>query len=136
MKRLNSKYLPIVAFLGVLTISFAIALPLINVNVQQIGEGSNEVIAPVNNSFVNWVVNTSDPRYVTGVIITADHNLTVGSTVYVTLLDSNNNVITTASVTLTTNVTAGTPLPQINFTQEVPINTIYRVAITATGPKV
>jgi len=131
---IHKKYVPFLVFGLVVTVSMALALPIINLNVQKVGEGSTQVVSPFDNGVLNWVLDNNDPRYVVGVSLIADKDLSAGTTIKVLLVDQNNNILAHAEKTLGSNVTAGSQITGFQFNQSVEIKNIDSVVIVATGP--
>jgi len=136
MVRVNRKMLPVLVMGIVATISIALALPIINLTVQQVGEGQTEVLSPFDNGRVNWVFDQNDPRIITGVNIIADKDLPQNTIVKVMLLDENENIIAKGQVQLNQDVTAGNTLPTITFDNPTEIKNVQSVVVVAVGPQV
>ncbi|MEM1514749.1 MAG: hypothetical protein QXT26_05500 [Thermoproteota archaeon] len=86
---------------------------------------------------VRWVTEKQGNRWiVTGVQLTFDRNLPSGTTIYIDLLNSNNEIKASGSETLESDLPSWNPVTiSINTSSPVRANEIARIAISVVeGP--
>lgn len=129
----------VTALLASLLVASALAVPLIQVVVQQLGAGYADVLSPVNYAGVNHVFKIDNGQiYLDKVKITFDKDLPAGSYVRVELRDSSGNVLSSGEVTLQNDLSAGTPLV-VDLSPDLDIYGIIqysRIVVLVAGPEV
>ena len=134
MKRLV-KALPL---LMAILVTVALAIPLIEVSVQQLGAGFSEVVPPVNKAWVRHVFKVVNGRIVLdGVKVKFDKNLPAGTFIRIELRDSDDNVLASGEVTLDSELPAGQWL--FIDTDDLEVNEIVeydRVVVVVAGYEV
>ena len=138
MKRSTKrKALPLVFALVLTVVGAALAVPTFTVNVQSIGEGGPKAILVPGNvtlATVNWDVSTTNPDYVTGVIVKFDKDLPSGTTIYVKVYGSGGGIIAIGDTSLNADLTAGDTV-SIAFNGTVEIKNMTEVAVVLVGPE-
>jgi len=129
----KKKILPLAFALVLAMIGAALAVPVITVNVQDIGAGEQSVLSPANNANVTWDL-AANPDYVEGGYVSLDNTLNAGSIVYLKVYNSAGTLIAIGNYTVNTTISAGTPIP-IAFNSSVNVQDMYNVAVVAVGPK-
>ncbi|ACS34629.1 hypothetical protein [Thermococcus gammatolerans] len=136
MNRRLKKALPLLGALVFLMVGAALAVPTFNLHIQNIGEGGpQQITVPggVANANVNWILD-SNPDYVAGVTVSFDQNLDSGTTIYVKVYDSSENLIAQGSQTLNSALNSGTAV-EIHFSSSVEIKNMDKVAVVLVGPQ-
>ncbi len=121
------KIIPVAFALVLSLIGSALAVPVIQVNVQQLGAGSNVITSDVQQANITWILSTTNPDYIQGVTFTL--NTTVSGTIYVKLYDSSGALIQ-YNKTVITNTNTGT----VTFNPNVDIARVARVYVIYEGP--
>ena len=129
----NKRVLVILSALAFLLVNAALAVPVINLNVQNIGEGSAPVTSPVDNGNIKFLLNSTNPDYITGVEVSFDKDVSAGSTIYVKLYDNSSNLRAVGSYTPSVDLPMDTALP-INLPAQVQISQVENVAVVVQGP--
>jgi len=97
---------PLLVAIAVVT---ALAVPITDVTVQQLGAGVGYVVSPVNVAVVNHVFSVKDGKIVLDAVkIAFDKDLPVGSYIRVELRDYNDSVLASGEITLQSDLSAGT----------------------------
>jgi len=137
MRKRNSKKIAALgASLLLALIGAAFAVPVFQLNVQQIGEGGPAIITVpggVTLANLTWVLNTTNPDYVQGASVAFNRTLVTGTTIYIKIYNSTGSIIALGSVTLTTNLTAGTPIT-VTFANQIEIKDMDKVGVVLLGP--
>jgi len=136
MGRNGRKIAALSAALLLALVGAAFAVPVFQLNVQQIGEGGPAIITVpggVTLANLTWVLNTTNPDYVQGASVSFNQTLVAGTTIYVKVYDATGTIIALGSTTLTTNLTAGTPVT-ITFANQVEIKDMDQVGVVLLGP--
>lgn len=123
----RKKLLPLVFALVVTVVGAALAVPLITVNVQQLGAGSSVITSDVKAANVTWILSSTNPDYIAGVSFTLDTNVT--GTIYIKLYDSTGALVAYNTTTLT-NSTSGT----VTFDPNIPLSEVAEVYVIYQGP--
>ncbi|RLF76538.1 hypothetical protein DRN51_01945 [Thermococci archaeon] len=129
----NKRVLVILSALAFLLVNAALAVPVINLNVQNIGEGSAPVTSPVDNGNIKFLLNSTNPDYITGVEVSFDKDISAGSTIYVKLYDNSSNLLAVGSYTPPSFLQSNTYV-QVNFQNQVQISQVENVAVVVQGP--
>ena len=129
----NKRVLVILSALAFLLVNAALAVPVINLNVQNIGEGSAPVTSPVDNGNIKFLLNSTNPDYITGVEVSFDKDISAGSTIYVKLYDNSSNLLAVGSYTSPSFLQSNTYV-QVNFQNQVQISQVENVAVVVQGP--
>lgn len=129
----NKRILVLLSTLGFLLVNAALAVPVINLNVQNIGEGSAPVTSPVDNANVKFLLNNTNPDYITGAEVSFDKDVTTGSTIYVKLYDNSSNLLAVGSYVTNSFLTAGSSI-SLTFPNQVQISQVENVAVIVQGP--
>ena len=129
----NKRVLVILSALAFLLVNAALAVPVINLNVQNIGEGSAPVTSPVDNGNIKFLLNSTNPDYISGVEVSFDKDVSAGSTIYVKLYDNSSNLLAVGSYTINSILTAETYIT-LQFPTQVQISQVENVAVVVQGP--
>ena len=129
----NKRVLVILSALAFLLVNAALAVPVINLNVQNIGEGSAPVTSPVDNGNIKFLLNSTNPDYITGVEVSFDKDVSAGSTIYVKLYDNSSNLLAVGSYTINSILTAESYIT-LQFPAQVQISQVENVAVVVQGP--
>ena len=130
MRRSNKKRLiPLALALVLALVGAALAVPVITVNIQQIGAGSNPVLSPVDVANISWTL-ASNPDYVSGAVIVFDQTIPAGSQVYLKIYNSTGSIIALGVNATTTSTNTVT----ISFTSDVDITKMETAAVVVKGP--
>ncbi|RLF79673.1 hypothetical protein DRN38_05280 [Thermococci archaeon] len=129
----NKRVLVILSALAFLLVNAALAVPVINLNVQNIGEGSAPVTSPVDNGNIKFLLNSTNPDYITGVEVSFDKDISAGSTIYVKLYDNSSNLLAVGSYTINSILTAESYIT-LQFPAQVQISQVENVAVVVQGP--
>lgn len=106
MREMAKKAIPLLAALA---ITVALAVPLIQITVQQLGAGYRDVLAPCSKAWVNHVFKIEDLKILLdGVKIKFDEDLPAGAYIRVELRDNSDNVLAAGEKTLASDLPAGT----------------------------
>jgi len=106
-----SKNKLLIILLATFLVSFALAVPVIQVIVQKLGAGTSVVLSPANKAVVNYVfVFTNNKIELAYVKIKFDQTLTAGSYIRVELRDAQENTLAYAEVTLQNDLQSGTAI--------------------------
>ena len=133
--KLMKRYLPVLIMGVALVVSFALAVPTFTLNVQNIGEGENPTVSPVNSGASNFVLSDTNPDYITAIKTSFDQDLPAGTTIYAKVYDASSNLVAKGSVTLGSALTAGTQI-QVDLDTQVKISDAYNIAVVVLGPEV
>jgi len=119
--------------LVVFIVSYALAVAMNISGVSFLGGGEANVSAP-NVTSVSWVFQRQGNRWVVvGVSLTFDDDLPAGSTIYVDLLNSNDETVAYGSLTLSSNLPSGNSIT-VNTSPAVRAQDIAKIAISVAGP--
>ncbi|MEM0235158.1 hypothetical protein [Thermofilum sp.] len=119
--------------LVVFIVSYALAVAMNISGVSFLGGGEANVSTP-NVTSVSWVFQRHGNRWVVvGVSLTFDGDLPAGSTIYVDLLNSNDETIAYGSLTLSSNLPSGNSVT-VNTSPAVRAQDIAKIAISVAGP--
>jgi len=129
----NKRVLVILSALAFLLVNAALAVPVINLNVQNIGEGSAPVTSPVDNGNIKFLLNSTNPDYITGVEVSFDKDVSAGSTIYVKLYDNSSNLLAVGNYTINSILTAESYIT-LQFPAQVQISQVENVAVVVQGP--
>ena len=129
----NKRVLVILSALAFLLVNAALAVPVINLNVQNIGEGSAPVTSPVDNGNIKFLLNSTNPDYITGVEVSFDKDISAGSTIYVKLYDNSSNLLAVGNYTINSILTAESYIT-LQFPAQVQISQVENVAVVVQGP--
>jgi hypothetical protein len=135
MVAVKRNLIPLVFALALAIVGAALAVPTFDLNVQNIGEGGPQAITvpgSVTSAHVIWVLDSNNPDYVTGVKVSFDQALPSGTTIYVKVYDSSNNLIAQGSVTLGGDLNANTQ-QEVDFKNSVEIKNMDKVAVVLVG---
>jgi len=132
-----AKLVPLFASLAVVA---ALAVPIIQVTVQQLGAGSAIVASPVGAAKVDYVFGyDSNGRLVlTAVKVSFDRDLPKGSYIRVELRDSADNLVSGGEVTLTKDLKKGDVIT-IDLTPDLDYGGIIafaKVVVVVAGPQI
>jgi len=132
-----AKMLPVLVSIAVVA---ALAVPVINVAVQQLGVGSAVVASPVGSAKVDYVFGyDSGGRLVlTAVKVSFDRDLPKGSYIRVELRDGNDNLVSSGEVTLTKDLKKDDTItidlsPDLDYAKIVAFT---KVVIVVAGPQI
>lgn len=135
------RLIPLALALALAMVGAALAVPSITVHVQSIGVGSNSSILnpgvnhALDDAKVNWILDSSDPDFVTGFNVILNDDLSSGAVVYVKVFDSSNVLLSNGSVTIgSSGYTAGTPLT-VPLKSKIDISQIDRVTVIVKNPE-
>jgi len=105
----SRRYLPVLlALTASVIVAAAVAVPLMQLTVQQIGAGYADVLSPVNNARVSHVFKIQGSGiYIDAVKMVFDKDLPAGSYIRVELRDANDVVLASGEVVLNNNLPAG-----------------------------
>lgn len=134
VKRRFLKFAPAIAIALVGLVTMALAVPVFGLVVQALGEGSNTINSPVNNGAVNFILDPTNPDYITGVSVNFDQDLAANTIIYAKIYDAGGTLIALGSTTLGSTLIAGTYVT-INFPTSVQISQVDTVAIVVQGPQ-
>ena len=123
----KKKVIPLALALALAMIGATLAVPVIQVNVQQLGSGSSVITSDVQQANITWVLNTTNPDYISAVNFVL--NTTVTGTIYVKLYDASGNLIAYNSTTLAA-ASSGT----VYFNPNVNIASVNEVYVIYQGP--
>ncbi|MDI3475129.1 MAG: hypothetical protein PWQ79_95 [Thermococcaceae archaeon] len=84
----KKKIMPLALALVLAIIGAALAVPTINVSVQELGQGSKVIASSVSAVDVKWTMDSSNPDYVAGATVTVTGDPGSG-TLYLKLYDGN-----------------------------------------------
>jgi len=129
----NKRVLVILSALAFLLVNAALAVPVINLNVQNIGEGSAPVTSPVDNGNIKFLLNSTNPDYISGVEVSFDKDVSAGSTIYVKLYDNSSNLLAVGNYTINSILTAESYIT-LQFPAQVQISQVENVAVVVQGP--
>ncbi|KPU62402.1 hypothetical protein EP1X_09030 [Thermococcus sp. EP1] len=129
----NKRVLAMLSAFAFLLVNVALAVPVINLNVQNIGEGSAPVTSPVDNGNIKFLLNSTNPDYITGVEVSFDKDVSAGSTIYVKLYDNSSNLLAVGSYTINSILTAGSYIT-LTFPTQVQISQVENLAVVVQGP--
>jgi len=129
----DKRVLVILSAFAFLLVNAALAVPVINLNVQNIGEGSAPVTSPVDNGNIKFLLNSTNPDYITGVEVLFDKDVPASSTIYVKLYDNSSNLLAVGSYTINSILTAETYIT-LQFPTQVQISQVENVAVVVQGP--
>lgn len=132
--RKSKKMAPLFLALVVSLMTFALAVPAIQLNAQKLGEGSTLIQSPAGKGAVNFVLDNTNPDNLIGVTVSFNETLPAGSIIYVKLYNGG-NIVASASKQLTTDLSANSGT-EIDFSSPVPISNFDRVAVVVKGPMV
>jgi len=134
-----SKNKLLIILLATFLVSFALAVPVIQVIVQKLGAGTSVVLSPANKAVVNYVFTFANNKislaYVT---IKFDQTLISGSYIRVELRDSQDNILAYAETTLQNDLQSGTPI-QLQLNPALDITGIMNydhIVVIVSGPQV
>lgn len=92
-----------------LAVTASLAVPIIQVTVQQLGAGYSDVLSPVGKAWVNHVFAIDNGKVVLDKVkVKFDKDLPKGTYIRVELRDSNDNVLASGETTLTQDLPKGT----------------------------
>jgi len=126
-----------------LAVAFAVtavlAVPVIQVTVQEIGAGYRDVLAPCGKAWVNHIFKIEDCRIkLDAVKVKFDEDLSKGATIRIELRDSGDNVLASALVELGADLPAGTWIT-VDLTPDLGIYDLLkydRIVVVVVGPEV
>jgi len=109
MESKGKKYLPILlAFLASVIVTTALAVPLIQLTVQQLGAGYADVMSPVSSAKVSYVFKLQGSGIcIDAVKLKFDKDLPAGSYIHLELRDANDAVLASGDMVLNNNLQAG-----------------------------
>jgi hypothetical protein len=135
-KKMDKKL--VLSLLAVFLVSFALAVPVIQVAVQKLGAGSSVVLSPCDKAVVNYVIVISNGKIeIAYVKVAFDKDLDAGTRIRVELRDSQENVLASADTTLSQALSAKTPI-QIELTPHLSLQNILsydHIAVVVVGPE-
>ena len=131
------------ALLLSLAIAFAVtavlAVPVIQVTVQQVGAGYSDVLAPCSAAWIDHKFKLEKCRVeLDAVEVAFDEDLSKGTTIKVELRDSEDNMLTCGLVVLAEDLPAHTPII-VDLTPNLGIYDLLkydRVIVVVIGPEV
>ena len=131
------------ALLLALAVAFAVtavlAVPVIQVTVQEIGAGYRDVLSPCSEAYVNHIFKIEDCRIkLDAVKVKFDEDLSKGATIRIELRDSGDNVLASALVELGADLPAGTWIT-VDLTPDLGIYDLLkydRIVVVVVGPEV
>lgn len=132
--RKSKKMAPLFLAFVVSLMTFALAVPAIQLNAQKLGEGSTTIQSPAGKGAVNFVLDTSNPDNLIGVTVSFNETIEAGSTIYVKLYNGG-TLVDSASKVLASDLSANSGT-EIDFSSPVPISNFDRVAVVVKGPEV
>ncbi|MGC9014902.1 MAG: hypothetical protein ACP5KW_11055 [Thermoproteota archaeon] len=115
----------VLTLLATFLISFALAVPVIQVLVQKLGAGSSLVLSPANKAVVNHVFVISNGKIELAYVKVAfDQDLDAGTRIRVELRDAQDNVIAYADTTLSQALPAKTFI-QLELSPHLNLQSIF-----------
>jgi len=136
-KKMDKKL--VLSLLAIFLVSFALAVPVIQVVVQKLGAGSSVVLSPCNKAVVNYVFVVSNGKIgITAVQVAFDQGILAGSRIRIELRDAQDNTLASADTTLSQDLSANTPI-QISLSQSLGIQDILNldhVVVVVSGPTI
>jgi len=122
-----------------LAVAAALAVPVIQVTIQQLGAGYSDVLSPVGKAWVNHEFKIEDGKIVLDKVkVKFDKDLPQGSYIRIELRDSDDNVLASGETTLTQDLSAGTWL-EIDLSPDLDIYNIIqysRIVVVVAGTEV
>jgi len=92
-----------------LAVAATLAVPIIQVSIQQLGAGYNDVLSPANRAWVNHVFSVDEGKVILDKVkVKFDTDLPAGSYIRVELRDNNDNVLASGETTLAEDLPAHT----------------------------
>ncbi len=129
----------LIVLLATFLVSFALAVPVIEVVVQKLGAGTSVVLSPANKAVVNHVLIFSNNKIELAYVKLAfDEDLPSGTYIRVELRDQQENVLSYADVTLGNDLGHGTQI-QLELNPHLDITKIIsydHIAVVVSGPTV
>lgn len=108
---MNRKYIVVLSLILSLGIAGALAVPVIQVTVQDLGAGYSDVLSPVDHAWVNHVFKIEQHKiYLDAVRIKFDGDLPQGAYIRIELRDCNDNVLASGETILSQDLQAGTSI--------------------------
>lgn len=130
----SNRMAPLLLAFVVSLMTFALAVPAIELNAQKLGEGSTTIQSPAGKGTVNFVLDNTNPDNLVGVTVSFNETLQAGSTIYVKLYNGG-TLVASASKTLDSDLGANSGI-EIDFTSPIPISNFDSVAVVVKGPTV
>lgn len=139
------RFAPILAFSIVFAMATALAVPVINLKIQGIGEGSSPVVSPADNGAGNFVLDSNNPDYVSAIKVSFDQNIPNQSVIIVKIYNQTPSTVTengvsipvpmvTGQITLNSDLTAGTQI-SVPLSKPVEIKDIDSVGVIVQTPE-
>jgi len=130
----------LVPLLVAVLVAAALAVPIVELSVQQLGAGAGDVISPVNKAWINYVFSktSGNKLVISGVKVKFDSDLPTGSYIRVEIRDSDDDVAASGEVTLDSDLSANTWI-MIDLSPDIDglgLQNFYRVVIVVSGQEV
>ena len=135
----KKKVIPLALALALALIGATLAVPTIQMHVQQIGVGDAtsgaEITSPVGEAWLDWGLSTSNPDILSSVTLKFDQDVPAGSTIYVKFYNSG-SYIDSVQYSVTSAISAGTTVPIDVSSLNLDISDFDEVKIIVVGPSV
>mgnify|MGYP000580737499 CR=1 FL=1 len=132
------KYVALSVIIALAVVS-ALAVPVIQLIVQQLGAGYSAILSPVSKGWVNHIFAIKDFKIVLDKIkVKFDKELPAGTYIRIELRDNNDNVLTSGSITLSDNTPAGTWI-YIDLNPDLGLYDLVKyqkIVVVVAGPEV
>ena len=130
----------LVPLLVAVLVAAALAVPIVELSVQQLGAGAGDVISSVNKAWINYVFSktSGNKLVISGVKVKFDSDLPTGSYIRVEIRDSDDDVVASGEVTLDSDLSANTWI-MIDLAPDIDglgLQNFYRVVIVVSGQEV
>lgn len=120
---MENKQLSIIAIILSVLVTGILAVPVIQITIQQLGAGVAEIISPCNKAWVDHIFSIRKGGIkLDSVRVKFDKDLSKGTYIRVELRDSNDGILTSGEVTLQSDLPANAPIvidlnPDLNIGQ-------------------